>query len=119
MACPYFDPLEPWDSEISRVTLGQAYSGLCAAAQNTPDRDTQLHICNAGYARGRCPSFPASEVIDAVRFSAGAAPNSILWIEEADHSPIRFGEWRRSENTTVRDRQAKAFARSIEEGKVR
>lgn len=118
MACPYFDPLEPIDPPVTRVSLGQAYAGRCslvtdpAAAQ--PPRDVQLTLCNAGYARGACEHFPGEEKIDAIRFSADAA--GILWIEESAHRPLRFG---RGDAGALRARQANAFARSIEEGKVR
>jgi hypothetical protein len=118
VACPFFDPLEPIDPPVTRVSLGQAYAGRCSlvtdpAAQ--PPRDTQLTLCNAGYARAACEHFPGEEKIDAIRFSADAA--GILWIEESAHSPLRFG--RGGDVGPLRARQAKAFLRSIEEGKVR
>lgn len=117
MACPYFDPLEPIDPPVTRVSLGQAYAGRCSLVSDPaaqPSRDSQLSLCNAGYARTACPHFPTQEKIDAIRFSADTA--GILWIEESAHSPLRFG---RGEMEPLRARQAKAFARSIQEGKVR
>jgi hypothetical protein len=102
------------------MPLGQAFTGTCTlpeAPQPTPE--DQLHICNNGYARGRCPSFPASEPIDAFRFAKTESSN-VLWIEESAHRPVRFGEYTQINGAahSAKDQQAAAFARSIAEGKI-
>jgi hypothetical protein len=100
MACPYFVPVEP-DPHCSpghaTLPLGDAWSGLCHAAPETPwqpGADTLYPLCNIGYARLRCPHFPAGDGPDAVRFSVSAAEGSSLrlsYVVERDHLPFAHG----------------------------
>jgi len=120
VACPFFDPtLEAWDDHAiaHRLPLGQAYRGICAITGQPPAPETQIHICNEGYARGRCAQFPTSEPVDAIRFSGHLAP--LTWIEEADHRPLRFGTWDGTPEGSPHNRKALAFRHSIDLGKIR
>jgi hypothetical protein len=100
MACPYFFPVEP-DPHRSPpahipLPLGDAWTGLCHAAPGRPqqpDADA-LSVCNLGYARGRCPRFPAGDGPDAVRFSIrpGEGPSlHLYYVVERDHLPFAHG----------------------------
>jgi hypothetical protein len=53
------------------------------------------------------------------RFAKTQTTGVVLWIEEAAHRPVRFGEYAQiSEAASTKEKQAAAFARSIAEGKV-
>jgi hypothetical protein len=118
VACPFFEPQDiSKDPIFSRLPLGQAYSGHCHAAQvNT---SLPLRLCNHGYARGRCPHFPASFAVDAYRF-AQAPGGDLVWIEEASHAPLRFGPAAGIPAVNKpAQKQRDAFQRSAAEGKIR
>lgn len=101
MACPYFFPVKP-DPDSSpcghaMLPLGDAWSGLCHADPDSPwqpGTDTLYPVCNIGYARERCPRFPAGDGPDAVRFSISAEQGSSLqlyYVVERDHLPFAHG----------------------------
>ncbi len=100
MACPYFVPLEP-DPHISSahamLPLGDAWSGMChadPAGPWQPGAETLYPLCNIGYARARCPRFPAGDGPDAVRFSISAEDGSsvrLYYVVERDHLPFAHG----------------------------
>jgi len=101
MACPYFFPVAP-DANRSSMThatlpLGDAWSGLCHAIPGDPREpatETLYPTCNIGYARGRCPRFPAGDGPDAVRFSISAddgASVRLYYVVERDHLPFAHG----------------------------
>lgn len=113
VACPFFDPQEPIEPEIPRVSLGVAYQGRCTL--DPVCEEVPLPLCNGGYARGLCPRFPQNEAIDAVRFSR--LGDGIQWMEESDHRPVRFGTGGKMPENVAR--LAKAFERSVAAGKVR
>jgi hypothetical protein len=79
-----------------RMPLGDPYRGHChvdAAAVVEPTESDQRELCNCGYARKRCPRFPAGAA-DAVRFSVAADVAGVvrlIWIVESSHSPQAFG----------------------------
>lgn len=114
MACPYFVPLEPLDDarwiQPPRLPLGAACRGSCAApgaAGGIPE-NTLEEICNWGYARDRCARFPAEEAVDALRLSL-LRDGRLVWIEEADHRPLRHGEWSPGIGSAALDAQARVF----------
>ncbi|HTX35162.1 MAG TPA: hypothetical protein VME43_09075 [Bryobacteraceae bacterium] len=101
MACPYFFPVAP-DPDRSpaahaMLPLGDAWSGLCHADPNAPwqpGAETLYPLCNIGYARTRCPRFPAGDGPDAVRFSIRAEEGPSLhlyYVVERDHLPFAHG----------------------------
>ena len=118
MACPFFEPQDLLEDPIfTRLPLGQAFTGRCHVDES--DAELPLKICNHGYARGRCDRFPASFAVDAYRF-AKTSNDGIVWIEEADHAPLRFGPASEIPATnTPAQQQLKAFQRSASEGKIR
>jgi len=101
MACPYFFPAEP-DPDRSpaahaMLPLGDAWSGECHADPGRPwkpDTATLYPLCNIGYARARCPHFPAGDGPDAVRFSILPEEGPTLrvgYVVERDHLPYAHG----------------------------
>ncbi len=99
MACPYFYPLEPdpeWHKH-PRLPLGDPYTGLCQVdplREAQPDLPTLHAFCNRGYARGRCPRFPAAAHADGHRFSViqeEGANLRIFYVAERDHRPLDHG----------------------------
>jgi hypothetical protein len=98
MACPFFNPAEPfpWHAwpNPPRMPLGDPYAGVCTASQaQVPDGRLRT-CCNTGYARGTCPSFPGGDAPDAVRFGIvqrqdGVA--TIRYVVERDHHPFDHG----------------------------
>ena len=96
-----------------RLPLGQAYQGLCHAANADPPTGARLKLCNLGYARGRCDRFPPAHDVDANRFSR-AADGSIVWIEEADHAPLRFASATEIGLNRVAQQQLRAFQQQEE-----
>lgn len=120
MACPYFQPVAPFDAggwePPPRLPLGGAWSGFCQAPSSgsfAPAEAVQRELCNCGYARGRCAYFPAESQADAVRFApSGTAANgdqALLYIFEKDHAPAAFGEFREADHTLAIVAQATAF----------
>lgn len=116
MACPYFVPGEPLGEERwlqpPRTPLGGLHRGACAAdpAAEIPDL-TLEEVCNWGYARGRCPRFPADQPVDALRLTQLKEDSGIrlVWIEEADHRPLEHGDWTPGCRGAALDAQARAF----------
>ncbi|HUP03435.1 MAG TPA: hypothetical protein VMU19_05570 [Bryobacteraceae bacterium] len=131
MACPYFYPVESGmegtNPRAAMLPLGDSWSGLCRAVPDAPGRpDNALlrPLCNLGYARGTCPSFPAGDGPDAVRFTIRAANDagvSLYYVLERDHHPFAHGplEYSRRERALVApppdqnlNRQALAYIES-------
>ena len=80
------------------LPLGDAWSGTCRARTGPPQSpgEEQLrHLCNFGYARGRCDRFPLQDAgSDAVRFTIAGDDGSslrIYYVEERDHHPFAHG----------------------------
>ena len=72
--------------------MGEAWSGVCRAG-GEPSAEQQFELCNRGYARGRCESFPNSCLADAVRFSITCEePLRLIYILEKNHAPLEHGE---------------------------
>jgi hypothetical protein len=103
------------------MPLGDPYAGVCTASQaQVPDARLRT-CCNAGYARGACPSFPGGDAPDAVRFGIvrrkdGVA--TILYVIERNHHPFDHGTLELPEGTEqgalqregkLVERQARAF----------
>jgi hypothetical protein len=102
MACPYFDPVHvhpaPPGYHALPLPLGDSWMGTCrAGVEPAAEPDTALldSVCNFGYARGRCPRFPADDPgPDAVRFAIirAAAPSlELCYVLERDHHPFAHG----------------------------
>jgi len=95
MACPYFDPGERLP--LLSGSLGDLYAGRCRADAHElwqPDEETVADRCNLGYARGRCPHFPADEGPDAVRFCVAKHDHAairVLYTMERNHRPFSNG----------------------------
>jgi hypothetical protein len=118
VACPFFEPQDLLEDPIfTRLPLGEAYNGRCHAQPSATD--LPFKICNHGYARGRCQHFPDSCAVDAYRYTQTSG-GKIVWIEEADHAPLRFGS---AEDIAQGDgpihQQLQAFQRAVKEGKIR
>lgn len=84
-----------WGSE--RAPLGGLFEGVCEIAVGAGE----ARLCNFGYARGLCASFPEATVADAVRFSVAGSSDGVVkmvWILEKDHAPVEHGflEYRES-----------------------
>ena len=114
MACPYFVPLEIWPDWTGprRVPLGEPYRGSCSATAAEIALEAQAAICNFGYARARCPHYPASATIDAVRFSM-TTRSDLVWIAERDYAPLGHGIGTPPEYRAL----AEAFLSSYHKGK--
>jgi hypothetical protein len=102
MACPYFEPvrLHPAQQPCGTLPLplGDCWMGTCRAgaeAATEPDAGVLHSLCHFGYARGRCPRFPADDPgPDAVRFAITrvAAPSlDLCYVLERDHHPFAHG----------------------------
>ena len=97
MACPFFRPLRPMEWSSGRAPLGGLFEGTCEIALGAGE----ARLCNFGYARGLCGSFPEATVADAVRFSVSGSADGVVrmvWILEKDHAPVEHGfmEYRES-----------------------
>jgi hypothetical protein len=84
-----------WGS--GRAPLGGLFEGECEIALGAGE----AKLCNFGYARGLCASFPEATVADAVRFSVAGSLDGVVkmvWILEKDHAPLEHGflEYRES-----------------------
>jgi len=84
-----------WNS--GRAPLGGLFHGECEIERGAGD----ARLCNFGYARGLCASFPEATVADAVRFSVSGSSEGVVklvWILEKDHAPVEHGflEYRES-----------------------
>ena len=101
MACPYFFPVNPRTEGLgpqhSMLPLGGLWTGVCRAVSESafqPDDETTRTLCNLGYARGRCPRFPAGDGPDAARFTVSGDDGSSLrlfYVVERDHHPFAHG----------------------------
>lgn len=99
MACPFFKPSRITEWSSGRAPLGAVFEGECDIARGAGDP----RLCNFGYARGLCASFPESTVADAVRFSVTASSDGILklaWILEKDHAPVEHGFFKYRESAS-------------------
>lgn len=131
MACPYFYPVERLSEKVwakaPRLPLGDPYAGLCCVdplKEWRPDEDTLREYCNRGYARNRCPRFPAGEGPDMVRFSVTRDQGevvTIFYVVEQNGSPKEHGEieyvvaarqFRPNLTGGMLERQAQAYAES-------
>jgi hypothetical protein len=79
-----------------RLPLNDAHRGLCHATSEPfePPERSQRELCNCGYARGRCETFPTETVADAVRFSITGERDGIVhlvFIMERDYAPSEHG----------------------------
>jgi hypothetical protein len=101
MACPYFYPVERFSESAwrkhPRLPLGDPYTGCCradAVREWTPDQDSLREFCNMGYARSRCPRFPAGNGPDAYRFTIVTDTGdtlSVFYVAELGHSTLESG----------------------------
>jgi hypothetical protein len=120
MACPFFDPKEPipwaeWPNP-PWMPLGDPYAGSCTAGELEP---RIRECCNAGYARGVCPSFPGGNAPDAVRFGIvrlEGGVGSIRYVAERNHYPFETGVLESdgvpADGKKLIERQADAYLRS-------
>lgn len=110
MACPFFLPTERLDESAwpqpPRLPLGDPYRGICQAPPSPTSGEMPLNeLCNGGYARGRCPHFPAAAPADAHRFSVSSDDNSLIricYVVERDHFPSGHGVLEYSAGGTLR-----------------
>jgi hypothetical protein len=134
MACPCFYPVESLLPSAGRkiAPLGDIWTGLCRAtpaADGFPDPATTQELCNFGYAKEKCPRFPAGDP-DAVRFTVSGDQDGrirIYWVMEKNHLPFAHGplEYSRAENAFVTNgiderlaQQARAYVTSYLRRKV-
>lgn len=99
MPCPFFEPrtIVPSTRFMGvRLPLIDEYSGFChSQGENRIAVDAGPRLqCNHGYASGLCPRFPANAASSAMRYSVAgrtAREITLVWLEEQDHSPLRWG----------------------------
>jgi hypothetical protein len=93
-----------------RLPLGEAWAGVCTRG-GEPEETQQRHVCNMGYARGRCANFPADAKADAVRFSARQEEGRLvlIWVLEKAHAPVAHGICGDAKLESPMDRQAEVF----------
>lgn len=109
------------------LPLGDAWAGVCRSVPESPsdpDASSVRPLCNLGYARGKCPRFPAGDGPDAVRFSIAADQNGALrisYVVERDHHPFahglldyytQSGAFAERPAGEILERQAQAYAES-------
>jgi hypothetical protein len=101
VACPFFYPLGPLDTQEwsvpPRLPLGDLQQGECRAQVEAfcPEPEQLLKHCNPGYARGQCCRFPAHAEADAFRFHVAADCGErleVLYIVEQACWPVRHGK---------------------------
>ena len=126
MACPWFSPQQPLSETRTgpspRTPLGELWSGLCRAPGDHAEAASDA--CNTGYARSRCPHFPADAPDDAVRFHVASENGDLIrlqYIYERQWWPAEHGvlEYSRSQRritpvtgSDLLRQQAAAFAAS-------
>jgi hypothetical protein len=95
MPCPYFMPTERTSLAAlphpERLSLGDAYSGQCTAANVGPTPD-MLHDCNLGYAA--CEHLPIHRQADAVRLMTRRTEHgqlAISYVCEKHYEPVSRG----------------------------
>lgn len=79
------------EGNSGRAPLGGLFEGECEIERGAGEP----RLCNFGYARGLCASFPEGTVADAVRFSVVDSADGlvrVVWILEKDHAPVEHGE---------------------------
>ena len=125
MACPFFDPSNPFSWEEwpnpPRMPLGDPHAGTCTAASGPAPEARVRSCCNNGYARGVCSAFPGGDAPDAVRFGIvrrEAGLTSIRYVRERDHHPFDDGTLVLSDNSSeagesVLEHQARAYLGSF------
>lgn len=126
MACPFFFPesveaASGW-ARPPRMPLGDIFLGHCCAVPNElmePPEARQRDLCNRGYARGECSSFPADAPGDAVRFSIIGDDGGrirMVYVIERNHVPVKHGPLEFAEVLTgaegVLAAQARAYVES-------
>jgi hypothetical protein len=131
MACPFFYPVERFQEREwatpPRLPLGDPYHGMCLVnptRERRPDLEIERQYCNLGYARGKCPRFPADAEADSVRFMVAADTESVLRLEyvvERNHAPLEHSSlecslkqerWVVGHSNDVLRRQAQAYLES-------
>lgn len=128
MPCPFFQPVSPVEkpqNPLSRLPLIRQYDGVCRAGETAvvPGVDLLTGACNMGYSRAQCEWFPAGEHACCHRYSVrfeSADLLRIVYIEERQHTPVRWQEltWHIATGRLEGDAdlivaaQAEAFARS-------
>ena len=102
VACPFFKPVfrpvTPMEWGSVRAPLGGVFEGECEMERGAGEP----RLCNFGYARGLCASFPENAVADAVRFSVSGSSDGVVkvvWILEKDHAPVEHGALEYREST--------------------
>jgi len=127
MACPWFLPQRPLPAAATagpsaRAPLGELWSGLCCASE-TPI-DAAHGACNSGYARSRCPRFPADSPDDAIRFHVANEDGDLIRLKyiyerrcwPAEHGTLEYSCARKvvisAMGSDLLRRQAAAFASS-------
>jgi hypothetical protein len=96
MACPWFLPRQPipktGTGPSPRTPLGELWSGICRAPGQRDEAASDA--CNTGYARSRCPHFPADTPNDAVRFNVAYEDGDLIrlqYIYEKQWWPAEHG----------------------------
>lgn len=133
MACPFFLPVSVVAPSVwvrpPRMPLGDTYAGMCCAGPgepNEPPERRQRELCNRGYARGQCDSFPGAAAADAVRFSINGEEDGrirMVYVLEKDHAPVEHGPLEFTdtlagvEGRALLAAQARAFVESYRRGR--
>jgi len=100
MACPFFMPMERFNSDWPfprRLPLGAGWAGSCTAPGHEgihPDEEELKSGCNLGYATA-CGRLPAERHADAVRFALGEERDGllhVLFVCERGYLPAGHGE---------------------------
>jgi hypothetical protein len=126
MACPWFSPRqpipEPSTGPAPRTPLGEFWSGICSAPGHHAEAATDA--CNTGYARSRCPRFPADAPDDAVRFHVAHESGDLIRLQyvyerqwwPAEHGVLEYSRAQRRivalSGSDLLRQQAAAFAAS-------
>jgi len=126
MACPWFSPQQPLPEAgagpAARAPLGELWTGLCCAPGRHEPADNDA--CNHGYARARCPHFPADSPDDAVRFNVASENGDLIRLEyvyerqwwPAEHGTLEYSRVQRRivvlDGGDLLHQQAAAFAAS-------
>jgi hypothetical protein len=86
------------------------FAGLCSITGAEAERSTLVEVCNFGYARGRCSSFPEDSEADAVRFSK-RDDGPLIFVLEKNYSPVKHGTALPEDSTL--EIQALAFIKKL------
>ena len=98
MPCPFFEPrtiVRLSEYPGARLPLIEEYGGACHAGSPAIEApgEQRFRCCNHGYSRGVCPHFPQNETRSAIRFdiiNRSADFLELLYVEEQEHSPLRW-----------------------------